>query len=175
MKPEKGGADKWEGINQPMKKFVSGAFDFVTPSQLGPFKRLLLLPEAIGTDSVGGGGVKALTHEILKRHPFAVVINAAAPGTNPHEFFQVDQAAKHPAGGTADQKPDRQDEQHFDGGPAKHEGEGVIGENQHRELKQLIEKTEHNNTQKPDVLIQHYLRQLRIHFHMSIDDSRNGT
>lgn len=49
----------------------------------------LLFYEALMANTVGGWGVETFLKEVLQRHPPALVINAAAPGTNPHELFQM--------------------------------------------------------------------------------------
>ena len=119
-----------------------------------------------------GGGVKPHLHESFQRHPFVVVINLPAPGANAHELFQIIDAFQNPARRGAHQEPDGEHQEDFQRGPSVNKREGMAGEDQGRQLEQLIQIADRHDGQKTEVLIQHDSRQLRILFHRSKDDSR---
>ena len=128
--------------------------------------------ETFCADAMRGGRVKALPHELLQRHPLALVIDLPAPRADPHEFFQITDAFQNPARRSAHQKPDRQDKQYFHRGPAIQKREWMLGEDEHRQFEQFIQVTDRHDPQKTEILIEDNPRQLRILFHASKDDSR---
>jgi len=119
-----------------------------------------------------GGGVKPHLHESFQRHPFVVVIDLPAPGAHAHELFQIVDAFQNPARRGAHQEPDGEHQEDFQRGPSVNKSEGMAGEDQGRQLEQLIQIADRHDGQKTEVLIQHDSRQLRILFHRSKDDSR---
>ncbi len=126
----------------------------VFPGLLGPLDCRLLPLQAFTADAVRGGRVESHLHELLQRHPFVVVINLTTPRTNSHELFQVLHPFHDPAGGGADNKPDGQHQQELEGGPLMDKREGMVREDQLRQLEQLIQIANQHDRKKAEVLIQ---------------------
>jgi len=112
----------------PMPQSIARFFLIFAPLP-GFFDGVCLAFEAFGANAMAGGGVESLLHEFFETHPLVVVFDPPAPGANAHEFFQVADALQNAAGGHAHQKPDTQDQKHFQGGLAMHEGERMVREN----------------------------------------------
>ena len=138
---------------------------FLAGALFGPFQRCLLALQALRADAMRGGRVKSLLHEILQLHPFALVINAPAPGAHPHEILQLPDPFQQPVRRTAHQQPDGQEKQHLQRGPAIQAHEWVIGENQRRQLDQVVKVTDCDDGEKTEVLVEDHFRQMKIQFH----------
>ena len=149
-----------------------GALHPFFPRMFCLFNRGLLPFEAFLANAVRRGRIKSLTHKFLDPHPLAIVIDAPTPGTDPHKLFQIIYPFHHTPGGSAHQKPDHQHQQHLDGRPLKQKRERVVREYQCRQFQQVVQKPQHNDAEKAEVLIQNNFRHLRTLFHTTKDDSR---
>ena len=105
-------------------------FPPIIPALAGLFDGVLLALETCCADAMRGGCVESLLHEFFQPHPLLVVVDPPAPGANPHELFQIADTFQNAVGGHAHQKPDTEYQQHFQRGPAIHERERVVGEDQ---------------------------------------------
>ena len=87
------------------------------------------LVEAFLANAMGSRGIKALLEEFFERHPTALVLDAAAPGANLHEFLKILQLGENTTGGTGDEEPDAENEKHLQNGLSKIGDKGLVTEN----------------------------------------------